>query len=176
MRKRKDLFENADKHLEVSDVMYHFGSSLWKEGKFNLALGLLPAFWVHSFIFCPKLYSNECETKMLLLTPGFKTWLTRILSDHLLFDFRCQAHTLLERRTHTSVLSWPEKMSALCGATACVHSYQGVSAGKSTVLWFGIHIILFSICFSGSTHIVFNTILDRNQLSVPPGNTFQINN
>lgn len=155
--------------------MYHFGSSLWKGGKFNLALGLLPAFWVHSFIFCPKLYSNECETKMLLLTPGFKTWLTRILSDHLLFDFRCQAHTLLERRTHTSVLSWPEKMSALCGATACVHSYQGVSAGKSTVLWFGIHIILFSICFSGATHIVFNTILDRNQLSVPPGNTFQIN-
>lgn len=154
--------------------MYHFGSSLWKEGKFNLALGLLPAFWVHSFIFCPKLYSNECETKMLLLTPGFKTWLTRILSDHLLFDFRCQAHTLLERRTHTSVLSWPEKMATVWCHSLCTQLPRR-SAGKSTVLWFGIHIILFSICFSGSTHIVFNTILDRNQLSVPPGNTFQIN-
>lgn len=81
---------------------------------------------------------------MLLLTPGFKTWLTRILSDHLLFDFRCQAHTLLDRRTHTSVLSWPEKMSALCGATACVHSYQGVSAGKSTGLVFTLFYLVFA--------------------------------
>lgn len=159
--------------------MYHFGSFLWKKGKFNLALGLLPALWVHSFIFCPKLYSNECETKMLLLTPGFKTWLTCILSDHLLFDFRCQAHTLLERRTHTSVLSWPEKMKVHCVVPQLVYTATKalVRANCATVLCrFGIHIILFSICFSGSTHIVFNTILDRNTLSVPPWNTFQINN
>lgn len=148
MRKRKDLFENAEKHLEVSDVMYHFGSCLWKEGKFNLALGLLPAFWVHSFIFCPKLYSNECGTKMLLLTPGFKTWLTRILTDHLLFDFRCQAHTLLERRTHTSVLSWPEKMKVHCVVPQLVYTATKALVRANQLCFVGLVFTLFYLVFA----------------------------